>query len=687
MPVTDLSLVTPDYSLGEAAWFFVVLLVAVLLPGHALRRQLALPGGSLWWRWALAGVLGVLWTSGLYLALAAWHAQSWHTTLSPFPWLVHLLCVRRRWRTGLRRAARLRLLRAGAARPILAGLLLAATLAAGYFLQTAALVRHDATGLRLYGAFYSDKLTNMSPCAALRQGVPPAALRISGYVFPSHYFPHLFAAAFDVGAGIDYLDGFWFYVAAFGVFVHALAVLAFSRRLLGSPWLACLALGLYGLWRFVPQDKTLDLSFPLLMLAIVSLDLHRCSHRRRWLVLAVALVAAMPCYEVFTCAAALGGFVVWAAVSLATTPAQAAVRWAVAIAACLGAVLAVRMLYLGAELETSPELKFKNVYRESYRHEWRDRLLQPDPPEWIARIYAWKRGKPVSEVSDLAGDREPGFLQRLAGEVVYNAGFVAYFLLRFVNLALFGLVALVARHREKRWTPAAALIASIAAVGFAVPCAVVWGHTADGQWWETPNIYRLTTCAWMLLTLVGVGTLVRAVCQFRRSAWWLPLALAAWQVWGTAVAYVQPATSFHHVPRQRLEALAFLRTHVPPGQVVLHPWIDDLIRNDAQPGQVPWVYKRHFTLGSNLAGCQMFYEGREDHLFINGFVTAEEVYRRRRLRDRFYRDPDDATVRDTLDGGNVRWVVADGDSPPPRIVADSWRLRFRSGNVRVYGRD
>ena len=58
----------------------------------------------------------------------------------------------------------------------------------------------------------------------------------------------------------------------------------------------------------------------------------------------------------------------------------------------------------------------------------------------------------------------------------------------------------------------------------------------------------------------------------------------------------------------------------------------DLVRDARRPEDVAWVYKRHFTLGSNLAGRQMFYEGREDHLFINGAVTADEVLRRHRER-------------------------------------------------------
>lgn len=698
----QLALVTPDYSLGEAVRFCALLLATTLLPGNVLRRRLGLSPGGVWERWALAAVLGTLWTSLAYFILAAGGWQPLHIGVAPLPLLIDLGCRRRQWFDRRRWTLPVARLGRRPLRPILAGLLLAVALAAGYFAKTAALVRHDAGGLRLYGAFYSDKMTNMSPCAALRHGVPPAALRISGYVFPSHYFPHLFVASFDVGAGIDYLDGFWFYAAAYGVAVRSLAVLAFARRMLRSPWLACLALAIFGLERFTPQDKTLDLSFSLLLLAIAALDRYRGSHRRRWLALCVAMVAAMPFYEVFTAAAAIGGLAVWTALGLLRAfrgrnkdagPRGAAVSWrevglraGVACAACLGCVLAVKLLYLGARLESPPEIRLQNVYLKSYADEWRDRLRAPDPPRWLALVYAWKRGKPVAEVAKLAGNTAPGPLEELAGEILYHAGFVGYFVLRFVNLALFGAAALIARRRRGSWNLAVDWVASIAVGGFAVPCVVVWGHTAGGQWWETPNIYRLTTCAWMLLTIAGAGALVQAAREFRRPRWWIPLAIAAWQIWLVVAAYVERPSSFHHVPGDRLEALAFLRTRVPYGQVVLHPWIDDLIRSDERPDEVAWIYKRHFTLASNLAGCQMYYEGREDHLFINGFVRAEEVYRRRHLRDRFYQSPDEETVRAIVGEGRARWIVADAENPAPASIRETWPVVFENRTVRIYAR-
>ncbi len=699
----DLALVTPDYSLGEAAWFCAVLLFTVLAPGHVLRRRFGLLPGGLWERWALTAVLGTLWTSLAYFVLAAVGWQRFHIFVAPMPFLIDLVRRPRRWFDSSRWALFLKRTARRPARPILAGLLLAAALAAGYFAKTAALVRQDADGLRLYGAFYSDKMTNMSPSAALRHAVPPAALRISGYVFPSHYFPHLFVASFDVGAGIDYLDGFWFYAAAFGVAVRSIAVLAFAKRWLRSPWLACLALAIFGFHRFLPQDKTLDLSFALLLLAIGSLDRYGCSHRRRWLAWCVVLVAAMPFYEVFTAAAAMGGLAVWAALGpvrliagrrgrradqpgAARAWREAGLRAGTAGAACLGCMLAVKMLYLGARLESPPEIKFKNVYLASYADEWRDRLRAPNPPGWLAQVYAWKRGKPASEVVKTGSETAPGPFEEIAGEVVYHAGFAGYFVLRFVNLALLGAVALAARRHNSQWNLAADWVASIAAAGYAVPCFLVWGHAAGGQWWETPNIYRLTTCAWMLLAIAGTGVLVQAAREIRRPRWWIPLAIAGWQVWLIAAAYAERPRTFHLVPPDRLKALAFLRTEVPYGQVVLHPWIHDLIRSDQRPAEVAWVYKRHFTLGSNLAGCQMYYEGREDHLFINGFVRGEEVYRRCGVRDRFYESPDETTVRAIVGEGRVRWIVADADHPAPPCIQEAWPVVFQSGTVRIYAK-
>jgi hypothetical protein len=354
----------------------------------------------------------------------------------------------------------------------------------------------------------------------------------------------------------------------------------------------------------------------------------------------------------------------------------------------------VRLLYVGAELESRPEPIVRDSYRDSYQHEWRDLLRGAEGEHPVlATLFRWKRGKAAEEAPGEPGEPgvgsgRPGFLQRALGEVVYDVGFVVYVLVRFVNLGLFGVVALVlalrtgTRGSRMAW----AAIAAICAFGFAVPCFVTWGHTAEDRWYETPNIYRLTGCAYLLLLLVGVPVLLEAIRRAHRARWWIPLALAGWQLWVLVGAQLQPATQYHHVDTDRLQALRFLRIHVPPGQVVLHPWVHDLIRDARRPQEVAWVYKRHFTLGSNLAGCQMFYEGREDHLFINGFVTAEEVLSRRRLRDAFYAEPTPGVVRRVVDQGRVRWVVGDDEHPAPPEIRGTWRLVHRGGTVRVYHR-
>ncbi len=272
----DLALVTPDYSLGEAAWFCAVLLFTVLAPGHVLRRRFGLLPGGLWERWALTAVLGTLWTSLAYFVLAAVGWQRFHIFVAPMPFLIDLVRRPRRWFDSSRWALFLKRTARRPARPILAGLLLAAALAAGYSAKTAALVRQDADGLRLYGAFYSDKMTNMSPSAALRHAVPPAALRISGYVFPSHYFPHLFVASSMSGPA----STIWTASVLRGGLRRG-GSLARRAGLRKSPLTLAgvLALAIFGFHRFLPQDKTLDLSFALLLLAIGSLDRYGCSHR------------------------------------------------------------------------------------------------------------------------------------------------------------------------------------------------------------------------------------------------------------------------------------------------------------------------------------------------------------------------------------------------------------------------
>jgi len=737
---TDFLEVVPNFVLGDLLRFAAWVVVAVVLPGHVLRRTFGLRPVAASERCAITCVLGVLATSLLYYLLALRGLQGWHpplvVLLAAAAGLYVAFDVRNRLsRKRERRAARggqshfrgLRRENRDSPRERLpwsawkahhaAGLLaiiIIVALAAVHVSQVASLVEFDSQGVRLYGALFSDKMTNMSPCAALIDGVPPAALRFSGYVFPSHYFPHLFVAASDRAAGVDYVDGFWLYAAALGIVVQSLAVLAFCRRFLRSGWFASAALVLFGLTRFTSEARPLDLSLAFGLLGIVAVDRYACAGRRRWAALAVCLFAAMPLYEVFTATAALGGLALWAVAPavqglrrlwrgrqgeggrhqgtareqyavevppVALARRQIALRLPVALLACLGTFLAVRLLYLGAEIKSPPELIGRNSYRDSYRHEWMDLLRESEGKHLVlTTVYQWKRGKPATH--------RPSLLQRAAGELLYDLGFAVYFLMRFVNLAIFGVVGVfvaLGRNRSRSRTGWAA-IASICLLGFGVPCVLSWGHTVGDRFYETPNIYRLTDCAYLLLLLVGVPALFRAIAQWRRLRWWVPLGLAGWQFWVLAAAAVSPTTFYHHVDFDRLKALRFLRAEVPRGQVVLHPWVDDLIRDARRPEDVAWVYKRHFTFGSNLAGCQMFYEGRADHLFINGAVAADEVFKREQLREAFYSEPTPEVIRSVVEEGNVDWVVCDDENPAPPCITSRWQLVHATGTVRIYYR-
>jgi hypothetical protein len=492
-PSVDPGALVPGLDVGDALRFVAYLALVVWLPGSAIYRLLGLRSGGRFERWAETAVLGVLWVSLLYFALGLVGLQRWH--LAPV-WLpvvgVWSAATRRRFsgRVPLKaigeekRRPAVTLPRRGWTAAQVIGLLLIAAMVANYLARVDSCIQYDASGLRLYGAFFTDKMTNMSPCAALIHDVPPRNLRFSGSGFPYHYFPHVFVAALSQTTGIDYVNGFWFYAAALGIAITGLTVLAFCRRMLHSSWLACLGLLFFGWIQFNPETKPLDLSIGLLLLGLLALERYRASGRRRWAALAVGMLGAMPLYEVFHAAAALGGLAVWSA----------------------------------------------------------------------------------------AGAR--------------------------------------AGWRELRWR--------IAVTG--------------------------------------------------------PAGLLA------------PIASFHRIDRDRLEALAFLRGQIPFGDVVIHPWVDDLICDDREPDKVNWVYKRHFTLGSNLAGQQMYYEGRADHLFIGGFILPEEVDRRSRLRKQFYESPDRATVDAVVGRGPVGWVVADREHPAPPPVAAGWELAFANATVRIYRR-
>src|SRR5204863_495927 len=114
---------------------------------------------------------------------------------------------------------------------------LIAALVIYYLARTVPLFEFDGVRLRLYGAAFTEKTTNMMSCAALEHDVPPDCLRFAGRKFPSHYFPHLFTAMLGgtaEGRDPSYIANFWFYVPTLGLTVNGLAILAFGRRVLKS---------------------------------------------------------------------------------------------------------------------------------------------------------------------------------------------------------------------------------------------------------------------------------------------------------------------------------------------------------------------------------------------------------------------------------------------------------------------
>jgi hypothetical protein len=451
----------------------------------------------------------------------------------------------------------------------------------------------------------------------------------------------------------------------------------------------------FGLTQFGPEARPLDLSIPMALLGLVALDRSRTAGRWPWAPLAVLLLGSMPLYEVFQGQAVAAGLLVWWLASCLSTlrrridRGELFFRTMVTGASLLVAITATQTLIGGAQVVSPARVLIKTSYRESYRDEWLNAVREAgDRPTWTRTLLQWKRG----EAPGPAGKRElppelrPNLAQRLAGEVIYDVGFVGYVVLRFLNVGLLGLVALglAWRARPAGWGHLEAIIAAVALFGYSLPLVITWGHMAEGRWWETPNLYRFPHCAYLLLTLFGMRVLTRGLKEWRRPRWSIPLALAGWQLYLLVVAALQTPASFHHVSHERLAALEFLRREVPFGQVVIHPWVDDLIRDRSAPDRVAWVYKRHFTLGSNLAGQQMYYEGREDHLFIGGFIASEEVLQRRRLRQKFYDAPDAATLRAVLDRGGVKWVVADAEHPAPTEVREEWTVAFERGTTRIY---
>ena len=700
-PAIDAAILVPRLSFFEAGLFLVYLVGWVYLPGVALRQLLGLRLGGRAERWALNATVGILWMSLVYFALALFDQEGWHWLAALLPVIPWLGSRSRRRASAAKRSP-------SVWHPAqCVGMVLVAAFVAGHVGRVASLVQYDRSGLRLYGAFYSDKLASTSDCVALMHEVPPRDMRFAGRQGFSHYFPRLFVAAVCRTTGIDFVRAFWFYAAALGIAVEGLAVLAFCRRLLRSYPLACVALVLHGLCRYGVEQKPLDLSFALLLLALLAVRRCSASRRWRWAGLAVVLLGMMPTYEIFHAAVTLAGLAIWwlvGAIRLVGWPGtlrprfspasrrDAQLRTLIVVPACLAALLSVRLLGLGGGKVAPPEVVLRNSYRDSYKHEWQDLLREsPDAHPVLDTLYSWKRGKPFRPQADRRAARttdRPSGLERLLGKAIFELGFVGYFFVRFLNVGLFGCAALWLWFRRKPRAPDTilAIVAPIVLVGFAIPFFLSWGRSAGTQWWETPNIYRFATCGHVLLVLIGVGTMVGALRRWRRPVGWVSAVIVLGRLVFLAAGHLTPITSFHLVEPDRLQALAFLRLDVPFGEVVIHPWVDDLIRDDARPGQVSWVYKHHFMLGANLAGRPIYFEGKEEHAFSTGRISSQDVLKRSRLRRQFFQSPDAATVREVVEDGAVRWVISDTEHPPPAAIAREWSLAFANPTVKIYRR-
>ena len=714
----DVTNLVPGLGALESACFAAFVLLVICPTGHAIRSLAGLDVSHRIHRWALVGILGILWTSFAYFALGIIGGLDWHPVVVWIPVALWICRLIGRAPRGVPSDAGHSPNEGHAAGIVAAALV--TIFVAGYLGQVAGLVEYDHGGLKLHGAFFSDKLAGTANCAALMHDVPPRNLKFSGQTSFTHCFPRVFVAAACRVTGIDFVNGFWFHAAALGIAIEGLAILAFCKRLFGTYWIGCLALVLHGLFRYTAEQKPLDLSVAMLLVGLLAVDRCHASGQRRWGILAVCLFGAMPTYEVFHAATAVAGLLAWWAVGVInmlprrqsthaerpsgnaegpnqsrdrTTPVpawqEARFRTLIAWPACLLAFAAIRMLAWGSEVTSPPEIISRNSYRDSYKHEWQDLLRDSyDQHPVLAAIYHWKRGKPFG----LADDRrspppdKPGPLKRLAGKAAYEVGFAGYFFIRFINIAVFGCAALWLWYR--RGTRPAVTIcgaaASMGLVGIAVPFLVTLGHYADDQWWETPNIYRFTTLGCMLLVLLGCGVMADAARQWRRPISWIVGSVVAARVAYLLIGMATPSSQFTLVDHDRLEALAFLRSEVPFGQIVLHPWTDDLIRDTRRPDRVAWVYKDHFMLGANLAGQQMYFEGKPDHAFSTGHVTPEDVYRRIRLRGEFYQSGHASAVDELIARAGVSWVVSDAEHASPPEVADHWEPAFTNATVTVF---
>lgn len=592
------------------------------------------------------------------------------------------------------------------ARGELCGYLLIGLLVVNYLVRTVPLFDFDGERFRLYGAAFSDKTTNMMSCHALLHDVPPDCLRFAGRKFPSHYFPHLYTSLVNAvphSSGENIVANFWFYVPTLGIVINGLAILAFGRRVLKSYAAGSVGLVIYGLTNVSPDLKPLDVTPALALTAIMALDRLRRTTMKRWAAVAIVLFGAMPCFETFHAALMVAALGLWGGFEfiaawfrrrrsgdrLARLP-----RWVLAVPAAAGiaAIVSLQMLYLGERPVAPPKIKLDSVFGDSYRNTWEARARDDDAiARALATLDRWKRKpKPADTKSD-----EPAapvaWYQRAAAKVIYTVGVPIYVFFRFVHIASFGAVHLWRRKKGGALRPSEAIIAAAAIIGFAVPWLIDVGITADGKWWSSPNLYRPTEFGALLITMLGTGLMIEFATNratWKRPTTWLLVAIAGSWFADVAGNHLAPTTTYLEVPADQLKALAYLRNRTPYEAITVHPWSDCEIRDAANGDQVAFIYKRHYTLGSNLAGRTMYYEGREDYTFSNGFIEPEDVYRRSRLRKKFFNEPDATTIAEVLDfttgdGRQLRYVVDDAGRPAPSLVREKWPVVFRSGAVAI----
>lgn len=708
----DVAALVPQFTAGGVITFVVKAVWATFVPGLFLASKLRLRTALRAERLAVAGLLGVIAVCLLeWILMAAIGSFAITTGCLLLIEAVSVSAVMFRLFAPLPESAKA--LRPGkptcsAAEKL--GYWLIAALIVYYLARTVPLFDFDGERLRLYGAAFTDKTTNMMSCAALQHGVPPDCLRFAGHKFPSHYFPHLYAAMFDGPTSrteTSYLSSFWYYVPALGIAINGLAILAFGRRLLKSYAAGVVALVVYGLTCVTPQLKPLDITPAAAMIALIALDRFARTGRKRWAALAVVLVGTMPCFETFHAILMLAELGLWGGVGFAKsffkrlrgTNSGPTHPWRFLVIPALAGLTAfasLQLLYLGERPVAPPKLKVDNVFGDSYRATWESRAGDDDLlGRTIDVLDAWKR-KPKKGEADVP---PVDWYQQATAKLIYTVGVPIYVFCRFVHVASFGLVHLRRARKTRRLRPSEQLIACAALIGFTVPWIIDVGIQAGGQWWSSPNLYRPTEFGSWLLATLGCGVLVDSIADRRRwkqpTTWFLGLVAGYWLV-TVGSEHFAPATQYLEVPRDQLRALAFMRQQIEYGDVVVHPWSDCVIRDstrqdDAGRDAAAFVYKRHFTLGSNLAGRTMYYEGREDYTFSNGFIAPEEVYRRSKARKAFYTPSDGnaatiATVLETV-GARVEYVVEDVvedvQRHAPQSVRETWPIVFQSGDVVI----